>query len=482
MALGRYGPKCLAPRFPSGQASVESRRIGTARPHPAGLFTIPALIGIAAIGWLLAPWLGSQPSWAIMAALVIAATAGVMVARYLATRNVLDPLILFSGAIMWYFGIHTFWLDSHPQASIAAEFTSGLAPSLALLLCAFALLVVVYQAANPRFRGMRLGHATPAALIIVFAIGMAANVWGDHIGAFQKVGEAGSSDNIRIARTLGLIVIVCFATATVQAFRGNTSRWLAIAFGITIIGFGLAVNNKTIIVQVLLPLLVAATYGRKPVPVKWALAAVVVFMFVFTPIIQSGRESLAATGQTTSLRDRVTDFATKPKQLLDGFKIVNVRTQGSESFALSYLQTPSQNPYQYGKALQDIPLSLVPHQLWPGKPAAHTTTRDFSVNYARQPENGFSGLTISPTVPGDLYVNFGILGLLAGFALLGYLLKLIANVARHGAAVFAVPFFTVMMLSLILVESPIDQLGSTLLINLIAVTASIKTLDLLSRA
>jgi oligosaccharide repeat unit polymerase len=75
-------------------------------------------------------------------------------------------------------------------------------------------------------------------------------------------------------------------------------------------------------------------------------------------------------------------------------------------------------PYRYGATYLDAVSFVIPRFMWPEKPKA------FSVavgDYALGPLN--DGNDIPPGVVGEFYINFGVLGVIAGSLLMGFVMR-----------------------------------------------------------
>ncbi len=96
------------------------------------------------------------------------------------------------------------------------------------------------------------------------------------------------------------------------------------------------------------------------------------------------------------------------------------RFYGTDSFMVVLDATDQGYAFQHGKTLEDLLYFYVPRALWPDKPESYSMTfgREF---LSSTPDAGESFFT--PSLPGELYLNFGAIGLLAGGFLTGILLR-----------------------------------------------------------
>lgn len=102
------------------------------------------------------------------------------------------------------------------------------------------------------------------------------------------------------------------------------------------------------------------------------------------------------------------------------------RFYGTDSFMVVLDATDEGYPLQWGKTMDDLLYFYVPRALWPDKPESYALTfgREFLGATSRAGEaTAKAGVTFfTPTLPGELYLNFGVVGLLAGGLLTGMLL------------------------------------------------------------
>jgi hypothetical protein len=467
---------------------------------------VACLIAVACIvvGWLL-PGSVDYSNAILMALTVSAVMLAAVVVRYVrADRDLLDPLIVFSASLIFYFGLHTLWLATHveqTQGDIAFPFSAGLGPSLALLGAGYILLLVGFSLPHPARRALPRPRAwySPGTLVVVFAIGMAGNLAAGASGGFAKTTNLGqAASNVLIYKTLGFIAVVALVICACQHYslrdRQNAYRWIMWIMLATLIIFALSVAEKKIAFSAIFAWAASRNYVYSHIRPRQIFIVIVVALFVITPIIQASRsaEALRAVGnqsglgsvQTTSstIPQRIKSyFVNFPAEALSGFDIINRRTNGSESLALAYLYTPSQQSFGYGRHWPDIVTSLIPHFIWPSKPV-HDDTKQFSVAYGGESSYSGNGLTLAPTLPGDFYTNFGWLGILAGMFVFGVILKVVANAFWRYSSSVGVTIYVSSMLALVLVEQATADVGSTMLLQLLAAALTFGLLRLLAGA
>jgi len=95
------------------------------------------------------------------------------------------------------------------------------------------------------------------------------------------------------------------------------------------------------------------------------------------------------------------------------------RFYGTDSFMVVLDAIDQGYPLQHGKTLADLLYFYVPRAIWPGKPESYSMTfgREFLAATSGAGESFFT-----PSLPAELYLNFGVAGLLVSGLLTGLLL------------------------------------------------------------
>ena len=438
----------------------------------------------------------------VLAGLLLVLISAVVIVRYRRTEgDLLDPLIVISASLGWYFGIHTFWLvahAAHEQTAFAYSFMTALAPSLALLCLGYAMLVVGFclpRAAHHTDVSLRFWYSR-RALIIVFAIGMAGYTAAAASGAYSK-GAVESASNLAIYKTLGFTAIVAFVVCACQHYmlhkQNTTYRVTMWVMFVVLLIFAASVAQKAVAFTTIFAWIACRHYAGAHVRLRSVLVIAVLGLFVITPIIQMSRSGQAARAigdQSTtasvgltaaSVPQRVQTYLLGlPSTALSGFDIINDRTNGSESLALAYRYTPAYRPYLLGEHWVTILTALIPHYIWPSKPV-YAETEQFSIIYAGEGRNTGAGLSVAPTFPGNLYVNFSWPGILAGMFVLGLGLKIVANVRAAYPQPIGVAVYVAAMLAMILLEQDAEDIGSTILLHLLAAAVAFRLLRLATK-
>jgi oligosaccharide repeat unit polymerase len=91
---------------------------------------------------------------------------------------------------------------------------------------------------------------------------------------------------------------------------------------------------------------------------------------------------------------------------------------------------PAQHPYEYGKTLLVTLLAFIPRAAWPDKPVglAKSLTRYTDGVYFQ----ATTGHSITPTLLGDFYANFGVVGVILGGIIFGVVCRTFAAYCSNG--------------------------------------------------
>lgn len=105
------------------------------------------------------------------------------------------------------------------------------------------------------------------------------------------------------------------------------------------------------------------------------------------------------------------------------------RSYGTDSLMLILHRTGETLPFQWGHSLLDLFTFWIPRLLWPGKPVSF----GLAFPAAYMPDMHWGTMTYaSCSLPGELYLNFHVPGVLVGSALLGVAMRVSYSLARSG--------------------------------------------------
>jgi hypothetical protein len=134
------------------------------------------------------------------------------------------------------------------------------------------------------------------------------------------------------------------------------------------------------------------------------------------------------------------------------------RAYGTDSFMLILHRTGTELPFLWGRSLLDLVTFWVPRLLWPAKPDSFGL--QFPALY--MPDMRWGAMTyVTTSLPGELYMNFHVAGVLAGSALLGVAMRATLALARRGPGavlLYSYAFITAMHLAEGCIASQLETL------------------------
>lgn len=156
------------------------------------------------------------------------------------------------------------------------------------------------------------------------------------------------------------------------------------------------------------------------------LISLIAIMIVVLPVIRSGGfEEQANELNEISISEGIQDIATR-------FSMV-----GRDVFVYRYFNFSN---YWLGRSYLNLPVSFIPSQIWSEKPAVDEGVYLTNLIYGNDvsPNDSFRSLVYKISIPfttqGLLYANFGILGIIMGGMLMGYIYKCSYNkINTHGS-------------------------------------------------
>jgi hypothetical protein len=212
-----------------------------------------------------------------------------------------------------------------------------------------------------------------------------------------------------------VLVIGCL----LRGGRQLTLLWLGLGLGLSVPLY-LISSSKALLIRVLFTPMLFRHFLRKPLRMGHVLGFFAGFALLF-PLFYAYR-ALGIGGLDTA---RVY-LETTDAPLL---KVFN-RAYDADSF-MRVLHATGQGlvPLQWGRSLLDLFFFFVPRALWAAKPES------FGLHFATlcMPDVDWGAMTyVSSSLAGELFLNFHVVGVVIGFLLLGWALRLAITVTRQG--------------------------------------------------
>jgi hypothetical protein len=273
----------------------------------------------------------------------------------------------------------------------------------------------------------------PWMFVTFCTLGTAALLWSYAFGYFGLIGTRGGevSEAAGPAVALGYLLGIAHVMAWNRFFITGERRllWFGVLSTMVMAGLGMLANSKGQMVMpfFLIGVCLWGVSGR--FPFKMLAAAILLYVFVAFPFVTASRFTYAAaefTGSRDLLAELAVDYLLSAQWIDDAAEFGVVQSLGRDLlpyFARIVQQAGTTVDFMNGRTYSDALEILVPRFLNPDKP-------DMSIgNWTAQafgmiaPDDDLTNL--SPTYMGELYMNFGSAGVLAGMALVGALAVLV---------------------------------------------------------
>jgi hypothetical protein len=241
-----------------------------------------------------------------------------------------------------------------------------------------------------------------------------------------------------IVENISLVTLFGIAGASFVDARSKRRRADLIAVVVVATLLGFLTGWKQHAIEPLIAWVVGALAGGLRVSWRQLVLLTVCGLAMFVTIqgarhqgLEGRRSGLLRTGYVEAFqRDASTGLHTRTKSIpaavTNVLAGVSQRLYGADALIVSRARTPHQLPFLHGATIWQPALSVVPgvERLVPLKFNTLSNGRFFTTAYwSARPADDPSSQTI--TFPGDLYINFGDLGIVVGMAALGLLAGLL---------------------------------------------------------
>jgi hypothetical protein len=212
--------------------------------------------------------------------------------------------------------------------------------------------------------------------------------------------------------------------------RSRAAFWMMLLLIPPSMAFNFLTGSKTAFLSP--PAIVAVAYivVKRRIAIRWIVAAIALVVLTY-PVAEFQRtvilhgntrgaaDALRKPGELVKHLSRFVASQELGSYLLEGIQATSQRADGLGILSVIVHDCPSRVPYQGGWTLGYIALSYVPRVVWADKPNM-TTGKWVTANFGSGPDS--NSLT-APTWIGELYFNFGWLGIVIGMLLMGALMR-----------------------------------------------------------
>ncbi|MEQ1935894.1 MAG: hypothetical protein ABL962_18720, partial [Fimbriimonadaceae bacterium] len=282
----------------------------------------------------------------------------------------------------------------------------------------------------------------PLFLIALACIGGGAMVWGFFFGYFGLVRAGAVDEGAGAFSALGFLLMIAQAIAWNSYFKSGKHLSIALVCTFLMLIAGSASNSKE---MMLLPfLIVGLSYWgvSGKMPYRLVIGAFTFYALIVFPFITASRLA------TTVGLDRGDFINLTIDYLLSG----NWQTDAAEHNAIESLgrgvlayfaeivaQTGISVDYFHGRTIMHGLEAMVPRVLIPDKP-------DLNIGNWTGQAYGAVAMTddvtsVSPTLIGEFYMNFGLAGVAVGMVMVGYVAVLVDRYLIVSVATWTMPIF-----------------------------------------
>lgn len=266
---------------------------------------------------------------------------------------------------------------------------------------------------------------------IFYFIGLIASVYSIQSGYFGLLETVSSSISILSGLIFILTKLVHLSNiiSWINYFLNKNRKWLFLGLvsTSTIILMGILSNSKSAIITPLVLLFIIKTIVQKRVDYKLITFATLIFSLFVLPFIYYLRINL----YNVILLNRIDYFQFVLNYLMNGDWIINIgkidftiKALGRDLFNVFNLiinETGINTNYTFGETYLNGFLTIIPRFIYPDKPAVNFGNL-VGYKYHLIYNNDFI-TNSSPSIMGEMYMNFGIIGIILGMLVLGWISK-----------------------------------------------------------
>lgn len=400
---------------------------GTLRPMRAA--TIFLLAGLLAV---VIPQVGDVYSYALLVAMAFSCIAPAWYEWQNGKLDVFETVHVIGLLYFIYFGLGAIWSINDP---VHVAFDIYIVPfmSTAMLYCllGYAALLAGYFGPWGRGEVKRKWEEFPRGTMFLLLTGL--------LGLAGSLSEAAWSQSRWLGASFPVVLssmaqfsplfLFAWALAWLMVFSGRTTRsqrrviWLVLTPGAALVVLTSMTDKSLVMTLAGLPV-IGLWYARRRIPWKILVALLILLVFVIFPFYNNFRAldprlPWMARVTITSETIRGWDFENYWEQ---SAITVKRRMALANSVAVVIRDVPRWVPYANGETLFLPAIGFfIPRVLWPDKPS-FSMGRDFAETF-RVVHMLDSETRVSVTVPGELYWNFDLPGIIVGMALWGLALR-----------------------------------------------------------
>jgi len=358
-------------------------------------------------------------------------------------KDPFEPIMPVTAMYFFYFYLRGFYLSYEQNLYLANPFVVKnlylLDKVMLYVTLGLLLFFIGYYSPAPRFLARGIGdlHSqwNPATIQrkarTLFFLGLpfvVSRIWG--YSPF-KFGEEFTSGLFMVLSYLCYISLFVYAILYFSPeYRRKVSReWFFFVIALLLV-LGLLTRYREPMILIIFILVVAHHYVKKSLSLKRLVFYGLIVVFLISPIGIGYRG--ATFSSTLSVKSRILQMPSAMLESVErytggmgnssfitryliGFGEAMIdRLHGTDSVIAIVALVPDEKDYEWGKTIYFTPISaFIPRLIWPGKPETGLG-EFFRDNYWLG-----TGGRIAVTQVGELYLNFGLIGILLGMGVLG---------------------------------------------------------------
>jgi hypothetical protein len=267
-------------------------------------------------------------------------------------------------------------------------------------------------------------------LVMLYFISLAGKAYKVATGNYVSflIGETIDLRWTNIAENIHMLGWVCFAGVWLLFFARKIRTPFRMAFFLMVniieLSYQAIQGSKTFILLPVLMVIMIYYYEKRRIPLLGIMMATVFAMLIVFPFVSAYREyfysnyrgipSVSEFSAFETISETFKELKEGDENLVEKGLLALGRFGGAdELYSIKHL-VPSLLPYKYGKDMLAFIYSFIPRAIWPGKPIISPAAK-----------YGMILDTITSVTPfplGDMYWNFGIIGIILGMGFWGLFL------------------------------------------------------------
>jgi hypothetical protein len=362
--------------------------------------------------------------------MVLTLLAHVTFRRLRGTLDYFEVLIPYTVLQLLSYGVGTYFLLENPKYLQYQSHYDYLVPAMGVAVLAYASVALGYSVAFPRLRPSPLIQLRLVGLRPVFflaAVGLVGQT-ASIVLARSFTARAEVSGIVSALQQLAPVFLAAWFLAWHTAWTSTLPwkrRFLAPALLVPQIAYAIygTFGGKSFTITLFALPAVAYWYARRRLPIRSLAVVTLIGIFVVFPLYNTFRAQdrrLTSERRLEQTWKQVQDWD-RGEYLEHSLEQFFARMAVVTSPAAVMRAVPRWVDYQYGQTLSSAFLSFVPRVLWPGKPMLNTA-RQFGHIFGLV--NMVDTETyIACTLPGEMYWNFGLPGVVVWAFLVGCLFR-----------------------------------------------------------